>query len=329
MLDDLNLRRVYADICRGYSTATWRGEPIYIKHLTHYDQVDIDVYYEGALRAAKGRGFKTRAERLKWLSDKGLWARRDDSDLDMQRAYVDNLDKTRSKLYIQSQIKGITQTLNEAREKLFKDIRRRDDLIGLTCEQVAEQRVQFHYVYLSCFRDRALTQPVFTLDDLAQIDDDESDELITFYVAAIRCLDIEAIRRASLAPYFTNHFYLCGEHLHTFFGKPVCDLTSHQVNLLSYGMYYKNILSANKVPDEIKNNPDKLEEYVNKSAAFKAAIAKTGGEGGRIGIVGATPDDFKALGVEDSTKTMQEAAERGYTNAMDAAKDMGVTWIDP
>lgn len=328
MEDDLNLRRVYADICRGYSTAIWRDEPLYVKHLTHYDQVDIDVYYERALRVAKGRGFKTQAERLKWLSDRGLWVRRDESDLDMQRAYVDNLAKTRAKLYLKSQIESLGKTLDEARAKLIKDTMRRDTLIGLTCEQVADQRIQFHYIHLSCYRDRALSHPTFSLADLSQLDDDESNELISFYVNVIQRFDIEAIRRAALAPYFTNHFYLCGDQLHTFFGKPLCDLTSHQVNLLSYGRYYRDILSANKVPDEIKTNPDKLEEYVNKSAAFKQAIAKTGGEGGRVGIVGATPDDFKALGIEDGSQAMHEAAKAGYTSAVEAGKGMGVTFID-
>jgi hypothetical protein len=107
----------------------------------------------------------------------------------------------------------------------------------------------------------------------------------------------------------------------------MCDLTNYQVNLLSYGLYYKNILSQNKVPDDISNNPDKIEEYIKKTKNFKEAVDRTAGAGSRIGIVGATSEDFKALGIEDGSKMIQEAANKNYTNSIDAAKEMGVTWL--
>lgn len=327
MADDLNLRRTYADICRGYSTELWRDRTLYIKHLVHYDQVDIDVYYEEALMAAKARGFKTRDERLKWLSDRKLWVRKDDSDLAMQSAYVQNLEKTKGKMFLKSQIDQIGVTLAEAQEKLWADTVRRDNLIGLTSERVAEQRVQFHYIYMACYQDPDLKRRAFTLDQIKELDDEESDSLISFYIKTIRRMDTDIVRKLALAPYFTNHFYLCGDNLHTFFARPIAELSNYQVNLLSYGSYYKNLLSANKVPDELRSDPDKLEEYINKTKNFERVVNNVAGDTGRVGIVGATTEDFKALGIADGTKTMNEAAERGYTNATDAAREMGVNWV--
>lgn len=323
----LNLRRAYADICRGYSPEIWRGKSIYIKHLTHYDQVDIDVYYDEALESAKARGIKTREERLKWLENKKLWLRKDDSELSMQRSYVENLEKTRNKMFLKSQIDQMTITLEEARTKLYTDTIKKENLIGLTCEKVAEQKIQFHYIYLAFFKNKELTKNVFDLESLKQLEDDESDELISFYIGAMERLSLNSIKKIALAPYFTNNFYLCADSIYHFFSKPISELSNYQTNLLSYGSYYKTLLSQNQVPDDVRENPDKLEEYINKTKNFKDAISKTGGDGSRVGIVGATNADFEALGIENSSKSIQEAAGKNYTNSMDAAKEMGVTWL--
>jgi hypothetical protein len=327
-LDALNLRRTYADICRGYSTDTWRGAPIYIKHLAHYDQVDIDLFYEEAFTAARARGIKTRAERMAWLQDKKLWTQRDEVDLKMQQDYAANLTKTRSKQFLQVQIAELTRQLNEANDKLWADMARREKLIGLTAEQRAEERIQSHYLYVSCFRDRALSDPFLTAVQVNQLDEDESDTLISLYVKVIGRLDMQSIRRIALAPCFTNHFYLCAEQPYHFFAKPMAELSNYQINLLSYGAYYRNLLSANEVPNDIREDPDKVEEFITKNKNFKDAIAKSGAtDGSRVGIVGASQADFEALGLQNDTKTMNEHASKQYANGIEAAKGMGVTWL--
>lgn len=326
-LDALNLRRTYADVCRGYSTDTWRGQPIYVKHLAHYDQVEIDLYYEEAFAAARARGIKTREERMKWLQDRALWVRKDESDLAMQREYVKNLEKTRSRQYLQAQINDLTRQLNEASDKLYTDTGRRERLIGLTAERRAEERIQSHYIYLSCYRDRALTTPFFSAAEVNQLDEDESDAIIALYVKVIGRLTDDIIKKIALAPHFTSHFYLCAEQPYHFFAKPMAELSRYQIDLLHYGIHYRNLLMENKVPRDLMDDPDKLEEFVNRSKSLQNAVAKAGGEG-RVGLVGATQADFDTMGLENSTKMMNEAASAEYKSGIEAAKGlMGVNWL--
>lgn len=322
----LNLRRVYADICRGYSVESWGREgganrgPLYLKHLSHFDQVDLDLYYDESFDGARRRGVKTQEERLKWLEIKGLWSRGNEDALAQQKSYVDNLERTKSKMFLKSQIRDIDNSLVEARGKLYADLLRKDQLIGLTCEKVADQRIQFYYVHLSCFKDRGLTERMFTLDDINQWYDDESVDIINAYVESINRYSQPSLKKIALAPYFTNYFHICGDNVATFFNKPIAELSMYQINLLSYAIYYKSILANNQVPDEMRENPDRLEEFVNKSRNVKEALSKVKSEGGRVGLVGATKEDLEALNMRDSTDEIRSLASKGYSNTLDAAR---------
>ena len=104
----MNLRRVFADICRGYSVTQWRGKPAYIKHLTHFDQVDIDEVHDAAKADAIRRGIKTEEERLKWLADRKMWVIKDEIALRQQRDYVKGLQISKTKYFSSLQIDAIT-----------------------------------------------------------------------------------------------------------------------------------------------------------------------------------------------------------------------------
>lgn len=323
MIDSaLNLRRIYAEICRGYSIESWRGENVYIKHLNNFDQVDIDIFYEKAYSDAKNRGLKTREERLKWLSDKGIWTRKDISALDMQRAFVENMKKTRSKMFLKSQIELLDKQIAEANQKLWTDIQKQEEMIGPTCEKSADQKIQFYYIYLSCFKDSGLTKYLFSKEEIDDLDDKESNELLSFYIKIVERFNQQALRKISVSNYFTNYFYICGDNIYSFFNKPISELSVYQINLLSYAIYFKSILTQNSVPEDIREDPDKLEDYVKKSKNFKDAVDRAG-DGERVGIVGGTEDDFKALNIKNDTDTMREIAAKNYTDSRDAARDLG------
>lgn len=328
MADALNLRRVYAEIIRGYSTESWGGAPLYIKHLCHFDQVDIDLYYEEELAHSKDRGIPTEAANLKWLEAQGLWVRKDESALSMQKGYVENLHKTKAKLFIGAQIADMQRQIDEGTLQYFKDLQRKINLIGMTCEKAAERKLQFYYVHLSCYLDRDLTQRAFSREQLNQLDEDDSNSIMDMYIRSSNRFDTAALRKIAVSPYFTNYFYICGDAIASFFNRPIAELSIHQVNLLSYGLYYKRILTNHQVPDDIRDNPDRLEEYVTKTANLKNVTDKTAGQGNRVGIVGASAADFEAMGVKDGSDTMRAAANKQYTSAMDAARDMGIDFKD-
>ncbi len=324
MISDSALRRIYSEICRGYSETTYLGHAAYVKHLTVFDQTEIDTLREEAFDRAANRGIKTEAAKLKWLADKGLWLTKDESDLGMQRAYIENLEKTRSKAPVKSLADQMTNQIAEARTKVNELADKRARLIGLTAEQVADQRVQYEYIRLSFHRDRALSQPAFSADDITNLNDDETDALLFSYIDVITRFSPENLRHIVIAPFFTNQFYLCGDRIEAFFGRPVVQLSIYQSNLLSHGQYFRSILTNNDLPKEVLSSPDKIEEYVMRSRNMKAAVSKAGNHD-RVAMIGATSEDLRGAGLEDGSDKVRADIRRGVRSGIEAAKTREVT----
>lgn len=321
------LRQAYMEICRGYSSATWMKAPIFIKHLNVFDQTKIDQFRAEALRAALARGIKPENDILAYLEKKGLWTVKEAKELVQEEAYLENLRKTRSKIAFKIQADQLDKQIGEAERKIYQLAAKRSKLIGKTAERVADDKTQYEYVRLSFFKDVALTDPLFTLEDIGQLSDAESQAAMILYVDSINRFSQDVIKNISIQPFFTNYFYLCGEDLFNFFRRPIYELTMYQVNLLSYAQYYKAIMSQNDIPKDIAGNPDKIEDFVNRSRNAKNIVAKAGNQqGGRVGLVGATKEDFDAIGVKDSTDTMREVAQKQYKSGREGAQDLGFTY---
>lgn len=322
---DTSLRRIYAEVCRGYSRLDRAAQPVYVKHLTVFDQTEIDSLREVSFDRAAKRGVKTEADKLKWLADKGLWVKKDDVELAAQQSYVDNLEKTRSKLAYKSQIEQMDKQLSEARGKLAEGSNKRARFIGLTAEQVADQRVQYEYIRLSFYHDSELRHPIYSSDDIGNLTDEETDNLLFDYINVSTRFSPDNLRRIVIAPFFTNQFYLCGDDIPSFFGRPMVSLSIYQTNLLSYGQYFKSIMTSNDIPKELTNNPDKIEEYVMRSRNLKTMVGKTAANADRVALIGATSEDFKAMGVEDGSAKVREDIGRQVRSGIQAAKTREVT----
>lgn len=316
----MNLRRVYADICRGYSVAEWREKPVYIKHLTTFDQVDIDEVHDNALAEAIRRGVPTEETILKRLADRKLWVTKDQIALNQQRDYVKTLGITKTKLIFAAQIETHVKIMVEEQIKLVEMMDARANLIGLTAETVADRKVQFSYLRQAFRRDETLKSHLFTEADIRAMDDETNEELLTLYVGCINRFTTDALRHIAVTDYFTNAFYLCGDDTLAFFGKPMCELTAYQVSFLSHALFFKSIIMNHNIPDDIRHEPDRLEEFVNRGAALNKVLAKA--DGARVGLVG-TAEDFKALGLRDGSADMQGIIDKGYKSGMEAASALG------
>lgn len=319
-----SLRRIYMEVCRGYSCARHEGQDVFIKHLGVFDQTEIDSLREEAFDRAAARGIKTEADKLKWLEDKKLWTKKDEAELTTQEAYVANLQKTRSKLALKSQVEQMDKQLSEARGKLADSANKRVRLLGLTAEHVADQKVQYEYIRLSFYIDRECRRPLFDSDDIGNLSDEQADSLLFDYIGTVTQFSPENLRAIVIAPFFTNYFYLCGDRLDTFFGGPISHLTIYQTNLLSYAQYFKSIMTQNDLPKEVMNNPDKIEEYVLRSRNMKTLVDKAGNND-RMAIIGATSDDLKAAGLEDGSAAVRADMRRGVKSGIEAAKTREVS----
>lgn len=325
----LSARRVYSEVCRGFSSVTYDGRPTYVKHLTVFDQTEIDTLRDEVFEKTKERGIATEADRLAWLEKKGFWTKQDDIDLVKSRSFMENLEKTKSKLAVKSQVAQLDKQIDEIQAKVNQLSNKRAKLIDKTAEQVADQRAQYEYIRLSFFSDEAFKQPLFTRADIEALTDDEINNLLFEYIEVSNRFSPDLLRSIVIQPFFTNHFYLAGDRIDTFFGKPLVDLTIYQTNLLSYGQYFKSLMTQNEIPKEFLGHPDKIEEYVLRSRNMKTMADKMAKNADRVAIVGATSEDLKAMGVEDGSEVARSDRQKGVKSGIEAAKIRGVTHTNP
>ena len=314
------LRKAFADICRGYSIGGWNGT-VYLKHLSHFEQVDLDDCREKYFQIAIKKKLPKKEEKMAWLEKKKLWGRKNEGDLATQKAYVENLEKTLKLLFLKSQIDEHKKTLERERAKYHEMNLEKESLLGLTCEKYAEQKMLNHYILVSFYKDEELKKRLFTEKEFNELNEEETDELFKIYIDVSSRLNDKSLKQIAVASFFTSYFYTCDE-IQAFFGKPICFLSYHQLNLLYYAQYFKQIIQNLKIPDNIAGDPEKIEEFANASAKAREAAQKIGREG-PTGLVGATNADMAYLGAENAyDPRMKKAVAAGGISSVEEAERM-------
>ena len=128
------------------------------------------------------------------------------------------------------------------------------------------------------------------------------------------------LKRLAVSGFYLNNFYLCKDNPFIFYGEPVVNLTYPQIELFSFGRYFKNILSELKHPptEEQLDNPDKLIEMFNISKNAEKVLSEGKATAGKdkvvSTVVGATREDLERMGAQSDPGAVdinQIAAEKG------------------
>lgn len=307
-MTEVELRGAFIDIRKGYSVATWRKKTVFIRHFSHYEQFETELERERCFNLARSKGIQTKEEKIKWLFDNDLWDKKKDVQIRDLTLFVENLKKSKLKAITKLMADDYQKQIDENESVLNGLVFEKNHLIGLTAEAYAEQKLYPSYIYASFYKNDSLTERFFTETQFKRLDDDELDEIYEIYFKFIQKFSIENVKKISISGFFTSYFYLA-EDMTKFFGKPICDLTYNQINLLSYGSYFRRLLGelGESVSEEVKKDPEKIEEYFNRKNNVKSVVTKGSGNG-RTAIIGATEKDDGAFigGVKDDTLSKGE-----------------------
>lgn len=319
---ETNLRKTFADICLGYSAAQWGDRNIFIKHLSHLEHVDLDFEYDKHYQNAKNRGIKTREEKAKWLNERGLWTKKMDADLSDQKVYLDNLKKTLKKMVLKSQIDNQKSEIEKAEIKYFTMSNEKEFLLDLTCEKYAEQKMSNYYIYTSLYEDCEMKKKLFSKKDFDALDDDEMDSLFFIYTESAKNFSEKNLKKIAVSDFFTFYFNIC-EKQSDLFGKPIFSLSYNQLNLLYYAKYFKTIMEGHEFSHDIRQDPEKIEEFVNASLAAQKLLKKSNANG-RVGIVGATKEDMDYIGGQQYDPRMKKAIKAGGISSVEEAAKLSL-----
>jgi hypothetical protein len=290
VLDDC--RRAYKEILLCHSLDRYNKKFCYIKH---FKDIDLSLFQENTdeyIMEAQEQGLETEEEKLILLCKEGHWTWEEEDKIKKFKEQIDNLKRTKSKLFIQAQIKKIEKEIKTEEDKLAKINTQRIEVVGITAEKFAEKKSNETLIFYSLFASRELEEPFFSKEEYDELHQQEIYKLMDLYNESCLKFSYDKLQLVAACSFFMSSYGLCGDNPYTFFGKSVIDMSVYQTNLFSLGKHYKAILAQGKSPpDEYVNDPQKMASWYDGVLNADKLEAKSDKKEGRS-FVGASRDEM-------------------------------------
>ena len=317
-------RKLLKEITQGFSTY-YIGESLrFIKHQSTSDLVDFDDVYESYYDRARTKGLPTEEEIFEELKKDGVWTPKDDTEIESQSLYLDSLIKNKKNIYLKSALRQVNKQIEEAENKLAELKNKKSNLITNSCEIYATNRANDYYMVNSFFKDKDLSEPLYSKEEYEYASGQEVTELIRTYNNFHMRFDERSIQNLTLQDFY-KIYYAFSESANDFFGKPILFLTNFQLNLIIYTRIFKNIFEHyDDIPEKINKDPAALLDFANSSEAREEIKRKFDGDNAASTIVGATKEDMEELGLapNEGTSLSEAAKKKGGTLDMKDLMDL-------
>lgn len=316
------LRYLYKDVINGYSKVEEKS--VYVKHLKERDIGNIEERKIRLKEEAKRNGLLDEKQKIELLIEQELWTKVKEDDIEKIRKEVLHLKESKKKLVLGHQIKQFNKKIDR-QQKLFLDLHReRSENLGFVAETYSDKKINEEIVRDTFFKGEDLKEAFFSEEEFQELSNAELDAYTVLYSAVNSQFSENILKKISVCPFFVNSFFICENNPNLFFGKPVVELTNYQIDIFSYGRYFKQIMSECKNPThDLYEEPQKLIEYYE--AAYKAKQAKENKKGLGSGkqseymgstMFGATEEELRSMSAgDDESSSMvnfsQEAEKTG------------------
>jgi hypothetical protein len=329
------LRYLYKDVINGYSKVD--KHEIYIGHLKETDIGELEERKIKLTEEARGKGLYDEEEKVKLLISEKMWSQEKEDDIKKLRQDIIVLQETKRKLILGRQIKQINKQI-EFKSGTFKDLlEERAGEVGHTAEHYAQKKANEELVFKTFFKSSSLSEHFFSDEDFEELSNSDLDGYTVLYNAVNSQFSDGILKKMSVCPFFLNSFFVCENNTNLFFGKPVVDLTNYQIDVFSYGRYYKSIMTECKpAPNELNEDPKKLIEYYESAKKAKEAKEnrKASSKGKESEYMGSTvfgaekeelelfadPDDEKSAVVDFAKVAEKSGGEMGLNEFMNLHK---------
>lgn len=287
----------FDQIIQGCSEKQFRGNPVFIKHISLTERTLYNKKYKFFFENALLKGLLTEEDALKKAIEDDFWSQKDEEEIKISKDYIERMLLTKKKLFKKLQIEEVERTIKEEEEKINKKLSQRKEVLGKTVDDYASNRAGDYLIYGSFYKDRELTQKLFTESEFEEISSSELYECIMVYNEYFSDISDLKIQKIALSDFFQS-YYLVLDHPIELFGKPMVKLSENQTKLIVYGKIFKNIFeTVEHIPEDVKKDPEALLEYRDKGQAKKEFDNKTkskksGNADGAEMIFGATKEDL-------------------------------------
>jgi len=286
-------------IGQGYSKGEVGGDDIYFKHLTFLDHTPVEEFYDETFEWAKKRGLPTEEEQLAFLIDEGIWTESKESQIKQLTSSIEYNKQALPQAFIGQQKKDLKKKIEETETKLLSLRIEKDEVMGETSEKVANRRASEFLIYRCSFSSKKLTKRFFGKTQFQELEASHVQEVVRLYNSLDKMHNTPRIKHICIEPYFVSMFSLCKSSKDFFDATSVIGLTYPQVELLSYAKSFSNIILNNKIPDNVKEDPDGIMDWYLTKNTNSEKIEKMKGKNGASIVAGSNKEELDSMGMGD------------------------------
>lgn len=313
------LHKIFAEICSKFSLYKFKNQNVYVKHKNNLDDLEVDFLYDNKFNELKSAGVFTEKDKLDYLIKNNLWSKKQEDQIVYSKNTINDLYLNKRKVFKFADIANYQKQIEENQDFLIKLLNERAELIGETCESGARKSADLLIIQKSFFLDKELTKPIYSDEEFENLSAEETDELFVLYRKFLIDLGDQNIRKISICDFFRETFGL-SEDIFNFFGVALVNLTGFQSKLLLYGRYFSGLLQNNDIPEAIKDNVEKIEEYCTGKQSLSQIIEKQGDGDGIVSLPGVSAKELAFYGVDNpindskqnDVKEIKKIAEQSY-----------------
>lgn len=284
---------IIGEVFDGYTEIFFNGDPVYIKHYNIRDQRYIQKYYEKHKNAAIKKGLETEEERLIEIKKDGIWLDDDDLKISNLELEINNLSATQKKIFLPSQKESMSKDIESKKIEIYILKNKKRELIGKTAEEYASSRSNEEMLRYFIFKDRDLTENLFTEDEFSELDDTELLFFMNEQAKVNTRLSELNIQKAVLRPFFSMYLSQC-ENIKDFYDKAIVLLSVYQLKTALFARMFFNIFQhVEDIPDHIKDDPEKLLAYSNSKSNNNSGGIDENSDASAV--FGATNEDMKVI----------------------------------
>ena len=301
---------IIGEVFDGYTEIFFNGDPVYIKHYNIRDQRYIQKYYEKHKNVAIKKGLETEEQRLVIIKEDEIWNDNDDLKIANLEFEIKNLTQTHKKLFLPSQKDSMAKDIESKRTELYILKNKKQELIGKTAEQYASSRSNEEMLRYFLFKDKELTENLFTEDEFSELDDLELLFFMNQQAEVNNRLSELNIQKAVLRPFFSMYLSQC-ENIKDFYDKAIVSLSVYQLKAALFARMFFNIFQYTEdIPDHIRDDPEKLLAYSDSQRNKNSGGIDENSDASAV--FGATKEDMKVIAGNTKQISLQdELAKNG------------------
>ena len=333
MLGKTRSEWVLGCITQGSSPTKLGDRDIFIAHPNLISSSRIEETYEDAYNRALKLGVPTTEEVLKVCKKHQQWPDEQEERIRRLKIEIDQFKQAKKKMLKTSQMKAQNQRIANSERELGKILYYKNTLTENSAETFASKASNDAMALRSLYEDAELECPLIPRGlEEDEASKEEVAEATQAFTEGMKPFSTHSLRKLAVSPICLNLIAPCRENPYHFFGKPTTQLTYLQLELLNFLRYYDSVIinSEVSIPDEIKSDPDKLEDWVTQKGNVKKVIENSNkGKEAAVqmtSIVGGSQEDIEGIAKQSGGEKIGLAGllkKSGGQSMKDLGKTMG------